>query len=459
MKRSLEIWKKLRSVHNLRRDLGFKDTAEFKAFLASDRFKPFFDDYAEQYIYPQQERARAEGSFRARGVGLDHVERRLISGERPGQDKYSCRRPDKSQWDNVDHCALMLYDIREANTKSVQGIFHRKNLSEHEMHIEIWALIKYQEFNSAPSRKAKRSAKGKEKEVDSTDSDSSDIDESSSRIRPQRANPSSIGKEREADLMELDDDDDDNPPEDDSNATAVFTSRHATAEACVVGESTIQFDAEEDVKPQQQLLGFLRTEDGSFTGDHALTNGQRMCIENNGEDFNITSRYWKAWTISELIRNDTNLLGLRSNRDYATNLNALAIEEQSRFHEEITRDLEEDLIIMPQFTEPIRTLHDEQQTWMDNVKFQREDLQAAYELLSIPCDGDNTIFRTNDMSLSTKMEFWQPVAVKAIDDFVAQEPALGGCVLADMMGIGKTWVVICYLMLVSVPPAEGFKIP
>ena len=256
----------------------------------------------------------------------------------------------------------MLYDIREANTKSVQGIFHRKNLSEHEMHIKIWALIKYQEFNSAPSRKAKRSAKGKEKEVDSTDSDSSDIDESSSRIRPQRANPSSKGKEREADLMELDDDDDDNPPEDDPMQPPVFTSRHATAEACVVGESTIQFDAEEDVKPHQQLLGFLRTEDGSFTGDQALTNGQRTCIENNGEGFNITSRYWKAWTISELIRNDTNLLGLRSNRDYATNLNALAIEEQPRFHEEITRDLEEDLIIMPQFTEPIRTLHDEQQT-------------------------------------------------------------------------------------------------
>lgn len=80
-----------------------------------------------------------------------------------------------------------------------------------------------------------------------------------------------------------------------------------------------------------------------------MTNGQRLCVENGGEPFNITSRYWKAWTIGEVIRNDNDLPNLRSRRDYATNLNALAIEEQSHFQEEITRDLEEDLIIMPEF--------------------------------------------------------------------------------------------------------------
>ena len=33
--------------------------------------------------------------------GLDHVERRLINGERPGQDKFSCRRFEKSKWDSI----------------------------------------------------------------------------------------------------------------------------------------------------------------------------------------------------------------------------------------------------------------------------------------------------------------------------------------------------------------------
>ena len=88
----------------------------------------FFDEYATQHIFPQQERARAEGSSRPRGVGLELVERRLLSGERSGQDKFSSSRPDKTGWDNVDHAAMLLIEIREMNKHSVQGLFLSKRL-------------------------------------------------------------------------------------------------------------------------------------------------------------------------------------------------------------------------------------------------------------------------------------------------------------------------------------------
>ena len=38
----------------------------------------------------------------------------------------------------------------------------------------------------------------------------------------------------------------------------------------------------------------------------------RMCVENNGEPFDITSGFWKAWTISEVIGNHDYLAKLRS---------------------------------------------------------------------------------------------------------------------------------------------------
>ena len=48
------------------------------------------------------------------------------------------------------------------------------------------------------------------------------------------------------------------------------------------------------------------------------------------------------------------------------------------------------------------------------------------------------------MSLSKKLEFWQPVAVKAIADFAEQEPALGGCLLSVQGGkLARTFFLAC----------------
>ena len=69
-------------------------------------------------------------------------------------------------------------------------------------------------------------------------------------------------------------------------ATVVDARRAPTAELVKVGETTVLFPAEEDTKPQRQLLDFLKTGEG---GDRTVTNGERMCIENNREPFDITS--------------------------------------------------------------------------------------------------------------------------------------------------------------------------
>ena len=39
--------------------------------------------------------------------------------------------------------ALVLFEIREADAKSVEGLFYRTDMSEYEMHIRIWAFFKY----------------------------------------------------------------------------------------------------------------------------------------------------------------------------------------------------------------------------------------------------------------------------------------------------------------------------
>ncbi len=49
------------------------------------------------------------------------------------------------------------------------------------------------------------------------------------------------------------------------------------------------------------------------------------------------------------------------------------------------------------------------------------------------------------MRRSTKLQDWQPVAVNAIDE-LRKKGLARGCVLGDVVGFGKTWVVIAYLL-------------
>ncbi|KAI9871322.1 MAG: hypothetical protein M1830_003035 [Pleopsidium flavum] len=52
---------------------------------------------------------------------------------------------------------------------------------------------------------------------------------------------------------------------------------------------------------------------------------------------------------------------------------------------------------------------------------------------------------TDFKELSTRLEFWQPDAIEAIREFL-REDLIRGCVVADVVGSGKTWIVIDYLL-------------
>ena len=80
------------------------------------------------------------------------------------------------------------------------------------------------------------------------------------------------------------------PMDDDVIPPTIFCPRDPLTEHCRVGDMSIEFSPKDDMKPNQQLLDFLNIDEGSFTEDRALTNGEKMFIENNGESFDITSR-------------------------------------------------------------------------------------------------------------------------------------------------------------------------
>jgi len=90
---------------------------------------------------------------------------------------------------------------------------------------------------------------------------------------------------------------------------------------------------------------------------------------------------------------------------------------------------------------------DDQQSWFDKIKYQREDHLKACEILNIE---NPDVPKLPGMRLSTAFHFWQPVAIKALMEF-SKNALLRGAILADVVGLGKTWTSIGYLMAVSLP--------
>ncbi|KAL8929018.1 MAG: hypothetical protein Q9208_001461 [Pyrenodesmia sp. 3 TL-2023] len=144
-----------------RQALGFDSSQDMYRFLYSRRFRPYFEAYARQWIWPQREESQRTGGARGRSSSLLAVEKRLLAGEALGRDKYSAPIPDTQGWDKLDFQALLMYQIKAANIKSSDGLFFQKDLSESEIHRRVWGLCKWAEFEEAPARErrpAKRTA-------------------------------------------------------------------------------------------------------------------------------------------------------------------------------------------------------------------------------------------------------------------------------------------------------------
>ena len=208
----------------------------------------------------------------------------------------------------------------------------------------------------------------------------------------------------------------------------------------------------EVVQSNNQKLEFDRDvdeENKDSIETEILTNAQIMAIENGARKFDIKERFWKAWLIDELIRKGNDVRALKESLELAGQITTrIADHDQKAWFDKVTRDQGIDTIQYQPWDDAAAAEFDAQQSYFDSEDYQREDLEDSCRLLHIPWYGDKTIFRMPGMNLSQQLKFWQPVAVKAIIEFCLQ-PHLRACFLADYTGLGKTWIIVSYLLWVS----------
>jgi hypothetical protein len=100
-------------------------------------------------------------------------------------------------------------------------------------------------------------------------------------------------------------------------------------------------------------------------------------------------------------------------------------------------------VIIP--TQDSITQFQQQQTYLDNKEYQRENHKYTCSMLRIK---NPNLPRLLSMLRSVHFKFWQPVAIWALYK-MRNNPHLRSGILGDYVGLGKTWITVGFLLKVS----------
>lgn len=419
-------------------ELGFVSVQEMKDFLNGECFLPFFTTFAEEWIWPAQRAARSLGSIRGRGPDQSTVETRLALGQKSGMTKYSARHLQKDSWDEVDHLALLLWDLREKNKNDANGLFYRKAISDAEINLQIWSLVKYCEYHLTPSKSGGKVLHLVQKAAARRHTSSS---AQAGPSAPRARNTSATGQPATGQPAT------ETPPRntpamDNKNETSQITEPDIDA-TCNVFQSKLTFEETEtpcevdtDITP-------------SFGTGDPISNSTRMELENGSITPDMHYRLWQAWA----LKVGTNYVGdpalVKTLIDYASKLDTVRETESRIFLQELTNEL-----TINRLNYNLSTVDTDEDTsrvesYLDSEAYQRDNIEESCEMLSIPYHGlERTVYRMPLMAVSQTLPLWQVTGIAALVRFFIN-PLIRGCVLGDAAGLGKTWMVIGMLLVVS----------
>ena len=129
----------------------FRDFREFKRWIVSN----FFDFYWQKY---QRDYLNVVDRDKIREKQLRIVIVRIIENEKNKQKKFSIKKSQKTSWNNVDHKALFVHDVKKKNC-AIFEFFYEKILSKSEIENMMWNIIEYVIIEFALSKKDKKFVK------------------------------------------------------------------------------------------------------------------------------------------------------------------------------------------------------------------------------------------------------------------------------------------------------------
>ena len=441
--------------------VGFPSHKVFKEFLESELFKPHWDVYVKECLAP----ARASKT-NLRGGTVRTVVGRIIEGEKGASMKFSKKNPNKRYWDSVDHKALLFYDVRSENSNQSTGILYGKGYDDPTKDIIVWQIIDYAIVESAPSRVNR--GKGKQVEESAGKLKSSEVQsEKGTTGDPMILDDSDVtaGKTHKDAETEVENASDSEDQKEDSGSSVEEIELTPTQKKKQQGIDmaklmaqglNVQFSPEPIRTELQFDDATLVFEDdhpngqsGQANSDASLTPLERLVKECTSKTMDLSFGIWQCYIIQLIYDSGGSHSKVRESIGKTLDPAHMMREESQIWFASLGASVTKDAIEFKPFDEKAAANHDRMERYLDNVLYQRDNLEASCQRLGIDYQGrDQTRYHIKGMAFTQQFQYWQPVAINWLLELQANPNVRGG-IIADYMGIGKTYEAIGFLVAVG----------
>ena len=438
--------------------LDFVNYQELQTFLKSSLFRPFYEAYVKNFLNSEKTRLKKSDKFRTRSSDLRVHQLRIVQFEKWRMKRFSNKFLDKSEWNVVDHKTVFMYDVYTQNTQIYDDLFFSKQIDDVERNRRTWNLIKYvldEEANSRLARKEDDTSKQFNVVLTSSLNNLNDFDNQISQ-----SSSSQFNVVLTSSLNDLNDFDNQIRQSSlSSSKDHLLRARRLSSRLLFVESQTAEESTIEIVERHEQSLTFDDSRANDVANDELLLEddedealllfvAERLVEESISFTFNVKKRFWIIWLIDQTIKFVKDIETLKSEMNWTSDVNEAAHRDALNWMRNTQKTMTENTLIFEQFDAVTSKTFDDMKSFFNNLNYQRNDLQIAFESIDIVWQESETIFRVSEMIVAEELSYWQLIAIHWLRE-MRKSSLVKECIYANYMSLDKIWSVIVFLLTIS----------
>jgi hypothetical protein len=416
---------------------GFCDLSsrELSHIMENEPFTSIFKAIDEAVFQPARDVSIRTQKPRPRMFDLKTVVHTLSAGECHGNQKFSNPQPgEQDGWSSVDHHANFLYKMRQTFYFRKGGFLFGKGMTEDMANQRIWLILKRADAHNAPSRVAKRKNEATRRKLKGLENDTPGKRRLRAGKKTSRKPSDKNLSGASGDALPADSDDDYDEDELD------MVDPQSIIEDMAVSPATFDVGDKDD----DHVRGSMKLE---LPPEFRHKANYKYRYWQYAHMRQLTKTYHQAMAVAERMQAALDTAAARMDGLGIADGCAQVVEDDATKEDDEEEDLDgtDDIVCMGRPTEKDLENLAELSKLLNNAKYQRDNIKESMQNLRIK---DRHVPRLYRQSLSMPLRWWQIVGINAIVD-AREHGKMRGMMLADIVGLGKTFQLAGYMLHVS----------